>query len=272
MEKQVIFKSALNGFEKNAVLKYIDELNHKLLTAENNHQQMLEDWENEREELCDQNVALDLAGKELQKKLDAEGVKLQESAEALVAVQSELKKAQQENEEKEHELILLREQNRLLREQLSAQEEKCKKYDEAAASIGDAILEARQEGSRIVEEARSKAETILSSANEQAASIVHDAENDLSGIQKKMDSLKSQFLTIREQMNSSVALLNDQFGQVEASMSPAEEEPLPAETSAATETVVETAAVETESCKAEHPLKAILEQAQASAQKKNFFR
>ena len=35
--------------------------------------------------------------------------------------------------------------------------------------------------------------------------------------------MKAQFFSIREQMNSSVALLNDQFGQVEASLTPAEE-------------------------------------------------
>ena len=29
MEKQVIFKSAFYGFEKSAVLKYIDEMNSK---------------------------------------------------------------------------------------------------------------------------------------------------------------------------------------------------------------------------------------------------
>ena len=80
-----------------------------------------------------------------------------------------------------------------------------------------------------------------------------------------MDQLKAQFFSIREQMNSSVALLNDQLNQIEASM-----QPLEAETS--TEEPVKSDVEEqytVKEGKAEHPLKAILEQAATSVQKKN---
>ena len=78
MEKQVIFKSALNGFEKTSVLKYIDELNSKLNKAESAHQEQLEELENEKDNLCDQVAALEISSREAQKKLEAELTSLQE--------------------------------------------------------------------------------------------------------------------------------------------------------------------------------------------------
>ena len=267
MEKQVIFKSALNGFEKTSVLKYIDELNSKLNKAESAHQEQLEELENEKDNLCDQVAALEISSREAQKKLEAELTSLQEQLaekQALVEkMEAELKKLSQQVEEQEHELIMQREQNRLIREQAESVEVKSKKYDEAAAAIGDVILVARQDACKITEDARAKADAIIAEAKAQAETIVSDAQNKLNVTQERMDQLKAQFFSIREQMNSSVALLNDQFGQVEASMVPVVEETAENETPAE-----ETAAEEN---KAEHPLKAILEQA-ANNQKKNFFR
>jgi len=115
----------------------------------------------------------------------------------------------------------------------------------------------------IIAEAQAKADSITANAQKEADQIVANAESNLSGLQKQMDSMKAQFFSIREQMNSSVALLNDQFGQVEASLTPAEEP----------KTEAALAAEPVEEIKAEHPLKAILEQASAvNNQKKNFFR
>ncbi len=274
MEKQVIFKSALNGFEKSSVLKYIDELNSKLNKTEADCQAQLEEMENERYSLIDQVAALELGAKEAQKKYDTEMTAQQEQLnekQALIEkLEAEVKKLSLQVEEQEQELIMQREQNRLIREQAESVEMKSKKYDEAAASIGDVILGARQDAARILEEARIKADAIVSVAKQEAADIQNDAQNKLNATQNRMDQLKAQFFSIREQMNSSVALLNDQFGQVEASMAPVVEETAeePAVESAAENAPKEAPAEEN---KAEHPLKAILEQA-ANSQKKNFFR
>ena len=254
MEKQVIFKSALNGFEKSAVLKYIDEMNSKYAASVKEYQQQAEELENEKYELSDQLTELKQALTELQKKVESEQAllleQLQAREELIENLKTEMKALAQKNEEQEHELIMQREQNRLIREQAESIEAKSKKYDEAAASIGTVILSARQDAEKII-------------AQKEADQIVANAESNLSGLQKQMDSMKAQFFSIREQMNSSVALLNDQFGQVEASLTPAEEPKT--EAAPAAETV--------EEIKAEHPLKAILEQASAvNNQKKNFFR
>ncbi len=268
MDKQVIFKSALNGFEKSAVLKYIDEMNNKFSKAAKEYQQQVEELENEKYELRDQLGMLEQNLNDLKKNVEADQARyveeLQARDEMIEKLKADLKVLSQNNEEQEHELIMQREQNRLIREQAESIEAKSKKYDEAAASIGTVILAARQDAERIVAEAQAKADAITANAKKEADSIISNAESDLSGLQKKMDGMKAQFFTIREQMNSSMALLNDQFGQVEASMKPTEEKS--EETSESTEE-------KSEESKAEHPLKAILEQASAvNNQKKNFFR
>ena len=272
MEKQVIFKSALNGFEKSAVLKYIDEMNSKYAASVKEYQQQAEELENEKYELSDQLTELKQALTELQKKAESEQAllleQLQTREELIESLKTEMKALAQKNEEQEHELIMQREQNRLIREQAESIEAKSKKYDEAAASIGTVILSARQDAEKIIAEAQAKADSITANAQKEADQIVANAESNLSGLQKQMDSMKAQFFSIREQMNSSVALLNDQFGQVEASLSPAEE---PKAEEPKTEAAP--AAEPVEEIKAEHPLKAILEQASAvNNQKKNFFR
>lgn len=263
MDKQVIFKSALNGFEKTAVLKYIDELNSKLAAKENELQQQSDNWENERYELKDQVSAAEQKAAELEKQLAEEQAKLKEIEAARDVLTAEVKKLSQQVEEQEHELILQREQNRLIRSQAETVELKSKKYDEAAASIGDVLLESRQEGSRIIAEARAKAEEIIAEANSKAEQIAVEADGKVDAAQQKMDELRAHFLAIREQMNDSVSQLNDQFALVEATMAPAEEEIPEAEEPAEETAPCEEAKAEHK----EHPLKSILEQAAASAQK-----
>lgn len=269
MEKQVIFKSALNGFEKSAVLKYIDEMNSKYNASVKEYQQQADELENEKYVLMDQITTMEQALRELQKKVETEQISLAEQLqmkdELIDRLQTEMKALAQKNEEQEHELIMQREQNRLIREQAESIEAKSKKYDEAAASIGTVILAARQDAERIIAEAQEKANNITLNAQKEAEQIVSNAENDLSGLQKKMDSMKAQFFSIREQMNCSVAMLNDQFGQVEASLIPVQPEQ--------EKTDASEKPVEVEEVKTEHPLKAILEQASAASnQKKTFFR
>lgn len=272
MDKQIIFKSSLNGFEKSSVLKYIDEMNSKFAVAEREYQKQIEELENEKDMLCDQTAALELAAKEQRKQLETEQAQAQEklaAKDALIeSLKDEIKTLSQKNEEQEHELTLLRAQNQLLHEQVETVEAKSKKYDEAAASIGDVILAARQDAAKITEEAHSKADMIVEEAEQRAETIISEAESKLNVTQDKMDQLKAQFFSIREQMNSSVALLNDQFGQVEASIQPLGAE-APAEEPVMRNTEEQDIVKEG---KAEHPLKAILEQAATSAQKKNLFR
>ncbi len=268
MDKQVIFKSALNGFEKSAVLKYIDEMNSKYAANVKEYQKQAEELESEKYELSDQITAMEQALKDMQKTVEAEQAKIVEELHAkdelIASLRAEVKALAQKNEEQEHELIMQREQNRLIREQAESIEEKSKKYDEVAASIGAVILAARQDAEKIVTDAQAKADSITADAQKEAEHIVANAQSDLSGLQKQMDSMKAQFFSIREQMNSSVAMLNDQFGQVEASLTPAEQKEESKE--AAVEDAIEAS-------KPEHPLKAILEQASAvNNQKKSFFR
>ena len=267
MDKQVIFKSALNGLEKSAVLKYIDEMNSKFSAAAKDYQKQAEELENKKYELSDRLTAMEQAFGELKANIETDQARYVEELRArdemIESLKTELKALSLQNEEQEHELIMQREQNRLIREQAESIEAKSKKYDEAAASIGTVIIAARQDAEHIIADAQAQADQILANAKKEAEAIVSNAENDLSGLQKKMDGMKAQFLMIREQMNNSMNLLNDQFGLVEASMNPAEE----------ANEVEQTEKENCEEAKSEHPLKAILEQASAANnQKKNFFR
>ncbi len=270
MENQVIFKSALNGFEKSAVLKHIDELNNKLSQTEKKYQDDVDHMEMEKADLQAQILKMEIAANDLQKKseaqLTAKEEELNAKNEQLGHLEEELKKLRKLCEEQMHELTIVGEQNRLLHEQMAETEGKVKKYDETAASIGDVILVARQNATHITDEASAKAEQILADARLQSEQMLAEARLKLCDSQKQMDELKSRFHCIRQQMDSSIAAIQLQLNQAEQCIDPAVKE-------AEAEPVKEEApAPAKEEGKAEHPLKAILEQAANSNQKKNFFR
>ncbi len=274
MEKQVIFKSALNGFEKASVLRHIDELNSKMQQAERAFQNEREELQQENDKLNDCLMSLEMSSneqfKELETKLAAKEEELNAKNEQLAHLEAELKKLRQTAEEQKHELTIINEQNRLLQEQVANDEAKSKKYDETAASIGDVILIARQNATHITDEAAAQAEQILADANAKADQMLVEAKLKLCESQREMEELKTRFHSIRQQMDSSIASIQSQLLQAEQCIDPT----IPAEEVAVNEQ--ETAPAESapakEEGKAEHPLKAILEQAANSNQKKNFFR
>lgn len=90
--------------------------------------------------------------------------------------------------------------------------DKSKKYDEAAASIGSAILEAQQ-----------TARSIIDTANGRAQEISKDTDQFISAILEKMDSMQQEFAFLRGKMNESINMLNSRFDQIESDLSHARE-------------------------------------------------
>ena len=94
-------------------------------------------------------------------------------------------------------------------------EEKSKLYDEAAASIGSAILQAQQTAQSIVDEAGGQAKEIVDRANTQAQAITDDAQRFIDRVLQKMDDMQQEFLTLRGRMDESINQLNNRFAQLD---------------------------------------------------------
>lgn len=274
MDKQVIFKSAINGFEKASVLKYIDELNVQLAQKDEALAKQTEDFRKQKENLTEKISTLEIYAKDIQKKMDEELGKEIENESCVAELKAELNKIQLAAEEKDHEIAKQKEENAQIKSKLEEIEAKSKKYDEAAASIGNVILEARQEATRIkddaeekaqkyLEEAKEKADAVIAEAIAKAKEIKEDSDKECQFIQEKLSELKGQFAYVHKQINAAMSVLDERFGEAEDNIRKKEE--------AFAEKyckVSESEKTDEENGEKQgHSLKTILEQAAASAQK-----
>ena len=104
--------------------------------------------------------------------------------------------AREESRTREYQAA--QEKNRQLQEQVRQVEEKSKLYDEAAASIGSAILQAQQTAQSIVDEAGGQAKEIVDRANTQAQAITNDAQRFIDRVLQKMDDMQQEFFDAAE--------------------------------------------------------------------------
>lgn len=273
MENQVIFKSVLNGFEKSAVLKYIDQLNSQLSQLQEEQEQQLSQQREELDRLEDQSSALlqelQDSKKELQeanKKLEAAQAQQQEQAATIDSLQTELAAY-------DLQISQLTEGKLRLEQQLQEQQGKGQKYDQAAASIGSILLEARQEADSTRREAKAQAEDIVAKAKAEAEDIVAKAQQELSSTMDSMESLRQHFAALRAQMEEGSRSIQEELVQIEKAMALPQNvqsgEPGPAEEPDKAEP---RAAEQNPSDKSANALRTILEQAAAANQKKNLFR
>ena len=147
--------------------------------------------------------------------IDAEKGKNKKLSEMIGLLQEEIDRQRRQGESRTREYQAAQEKNRQLQEQVRQVEEKSKLYDEAAASIGSAILQAQQTAQSIVDEAGGQAKEIVDRANTQAQAITNDAQRFIDRVLQKMDDMQQEFLTLRGRMDESINQLNNRFAQLD---------------------------------------------------------
>ncbi len=226
MDKQVNFKSSINGFDKTAVLQYIEQINQEFSAKEKDYQMQIDQLNSLKLSLENDLASMEQHTANLeeehnkQKDLYAEQLEKQEQryTEHLnehEKLQNQILQQKKTIEEKERELLIQQEQNRIIKTKADSVEYKSKKYDEAAASIGGMILEARQGVNRILEDAQKQAKNIEDKANQEAYRILCDAQKNLLETNEKTQLLKAEFFDLRNQLNGSVNLINKHFDSLE---------------------------------------------------------
>lgn len=204
MEKQAIFKNSINGFEKTAVLQYIDEMSKESSRIEQELQAKLDEMSRSREQLESQVQDFEEKISHIERELEEEKGKNQQLTAKISTLQQDAAAQKRQLEDKDRELQIQKEQNRIIKSHAEEIEQKSKKYDEAAASIGSVILDAKQDAKHIVEE-----------ANRKAVQITSETDQVISSIITKIDTMKEEFLALRSKMNQSMDLLNAHFDEIE---------------------------------------------------------
>ena len=216
MEQKAAFKTSLfGGYEKESVLKYIDDMSRAAAASEAKLQEQIEQITRSRRELEEQIAEFEKRMQDASETIDAEKGKNKKLSEMIGLLQEEIDRQRRQGESRTREYQAAQEKNRQLQEQVRQVEEKSKLYDEAAASIGSAILQAQQTAQSIVDEAGGQAKEIVDRANTQAQAITDDAQRFIDRVLQKMDDMQQEFLTLRGRMDESINQLNNRFAQLD---------------------------------------------------------
>lgn len=178
-------------------------------------QEQIEQITRSRQELEEQIAEFEKRMQDASETIDAEKGKNKKLSEMIGLLQEEIDRQRRQGESRTREYQAAQEKNRQLQEQVRQVEEKSKLYDEAAASIGSAILQAQQTAQSIVDEAGGQAKEIVDRANTQAQAITDDAQRFIDRVLQKMDDMQQEFLTLRGRMDESINQLNNRFAQLD---------------------------------------------------------
>ena len=182
---QVIFKTALLGFDKQEVLNYIDQLSAGYYTSGKKNQQQIEQLVNDRDEMNSQNTQLEQQNKQLNEQNDrlrqrcrqleqqiqeisgnhstAEALTRREQEnqdlrEKVTDLNNEIMRLKNQVSQKEESIRKLTEESSMLIHQQSELTEKGTKYDQIVDSVGVIVLEAQRTADSIVANATAQAE------------------------------------------------------------------------------------------------------------------
>ncbi len=195
--ENVLFKQSFRGFDRQQVLKYIDELSRQMNT--------------QREEYTQQQQNLEEEINTLSNKLSEGGERLKLSLENSAKLTEELDSLKQNNAELKRQIALYRtmigerdkeisqiksDYNRLAehKEQLEAENRQWKsKQDEIAACMVEASVRARQ---------------IIDEATAEARRRKREFEHNAGNLMDKVVDMKGQIAALEEQLNQSFAKLS----------------------------------------------------------------
>ena len=204
MENKPEFTSNLWGYKKEEVLQYIEQMTDQARQSEQQLQEKMEQITRSRQELEEQISSFEEKLQTASVDLDAERGKNKKLSEMIGLLQEEIDRQRRWEERREKDFQTLQENNLEMQEKMRTATEKSKQLDQAAATIGAAILEAQNTAEKIIHDANHKAEKISQNAGDFVA-----------GILEKIEGMQQDFVSMRDRMNQSVQLLNERYDQIE---------------------------------------------------------
>ena len=203
MEEQILFKTtALGGFEKKAVLAYIDELTAK------HHAELAQKEERINSLFAEKQEASHRAS-ESQSLVNSLTGQLQEAQKKLEELEQKLANQERETniqktvvKEKDQEIRAQAEKCRQLQFQVETLDRKSKKFDEAAAQVGALLVDARSTAQSIIAEAKAEADAL----REETARSAKGMEEEILRFQKELGGLRTALGELTQQ---AVSRLNE---------------------------------------------------------------
>lgn len=235
--EQIIFKTQMRGFDKKAVLEYIDQLTDSARTKEKEYQVRLEDAENknalfsaeindlrlENERLAAENEELRLNAAQLEEQTEsmtAEKLAARERdneilKERVTSLNEEILRLKTQLAQKEENIRKLMAESDILINQQSELSEKGMKYDQISSSVGAVVLEAQRTADAIIANAnheaqakRDDADAALVRVNEHLNHFHEEIAKIQTAMFHTMESFENSMNEMKEAVNHAGILLN----------------------------------------------------------------
>lgn len=223
MEQRPAFKKQLLGLEQDAVFQYIEQMSRTASESEQKLREQIDQVTRSREELEGQIASFEEKLRSVNETLDTEKGKNKKLSEMIGLLQEEIDRQRRQSEAHSREYHAMQEKNRQLSEQLGANRQQREQYDRAVATIGSAILEAKQTAKTIVEQANVQAQQVVEQANSRAQVIEQDTGRFFDSLIERIDGMQQDFMLLHQRMEESVNCLNNRFAQLDEDIAHARE-------------------------------------------------
>lgn len=203
MSNPVIFKtSVFGGFQKSAVLSYIDQLNADSQKIKAELDQKIAGLEAQVSELKEQ-IPSEEEKAAAVKQQEEQRQKSQELTELTERLNQEIARQQKILADKDDEIRQLTERSRKLQLQAENHSFKAQKYDEIAMRIGSLIIDAKQQADRIVEQAKEDARAVTKEKEERLEKM----NEDFLQFKQNVDQLRTELRETLELLDSKLSKL-----------------------------------------------------------------
>jgi len=243
---EIIFKTQMRGFEKKAVLDYIDQMNDAQRTREAEFRQQMELLENEKAGSDAKADQLRLENERLAAEMEElrhQNTQLEEKAAAAdthVMFAERLSMRERDNEMLKTRITGLNEEIMRLKTQLAQKEEiiskllseaeeakkvlqqldeKGKKYDQLSGSVGVVVLEAQRTADAIIANANKEADAARREADETVARVAAH----LNAFREEVSRIQTAMAHTMENFESSIAGMQEAANIAEAALYGGEE-------------------------------------------------
>ena len=203
MGQEPDFKKNLWGYDRDSVHDYVTDVQR----SEAALQDKVDSITRTRAELEYQIEEFRQRLQASQEDLNGEKGKNQKLNQMIRFLQEEIDRQRRVSDQQMKEFQQVRNEKTELANQVQEAEGRGKLYDEAASSIGSAIILAQQTASRIITDANTQVKELTSQADQMAEDILFDVRD-----------MYQNFMDFRDDVNKTIEQLNTQFDDIEKRM------------------------------------------------------
>ena len=203
MGQEPEFKKNIWGYDRDSVQNYVSDVQR----SEAALQDKVDHITQTRSELEYQIEEFRQKLQDSQKNLNGEIGKNQKLNQMIRFLQEEIDRQRRISDRQEKEFYQVQQENTKLTCQMQEAQDKGRRYDEAAASIGSAIIQAQQTATKIITDASTRVEDLTLQADQMAKDLLLDVRD-----------MYQNFVDFRSDVNKMIKQMDAQFADIEDRM------------------------------------------------------